>query len=86
MIDWSCADCGTDTQNEYYMVWDYIWEQFGCDPFLCIGCLEGRMGRELWGGDFTHYAVNTVNMGNKSDRLIDRLERDVEGSPVGIAA
>lgn len=75
MMNWDCSDCGTNTRSEYYMVWDHIWEVYGADPFLCIGCLEDRMGRELWGGDFTHYPVNNVNQWDKSDRLVDRLER-----------
>lgn len=72
-INWACADCGTDTREEYYMVHDHIWEQYGSEPFLCLGCLEDRMGRTLWSGDFTHWPINNVNQWNKSDRLIDRL-------------
>lgn len=58
------------------MVRDDIWETFGADPFLCIGCLENRMGRELDGGDFSDCLLNEVDMGwVKSARLVDRLER-----------
>lgn len=73
MTDWDCADCGVNTLNEYYMVHNEIWEQFGCEPLLCVGCLEDRLGRQLWTGDFTHVAVNNINMFEKSDRLFDRL-------------
>lgn len=74
MTDWECAECGVDTKTEYYMVHDHIWETFGREPLLCIGCLENKMGRTLWSGDFTHYAINNVNMFAKSDRLLNRLE------------
>lgn len=73
-MDWSCTDCGEDTKTEYYMVHDNLWELYAKDAFLlCVGCLEGRMGRALWSGDFTHWPVNNVNEWNKSDRLVDRL-------------
>lgn len=74
LSDWVCSDCGDNTDLEYYMVHDYIWDEFGEDPFLCIGCLEQRMGRELTSGDFTDCPLNQVDMGwNKSERLRDRL-------------
>lgn len=79
MIDWGCAECGVNTREEYYMVHDYLWEEFGREPFLCIGCLEDKLGRELWSGDFTHWPVNNVNQWEKSDRLIDRLMRPLPG-------
>jgi hypothetical protein len=85
MSDWGCADCGDDTRKEYYMVHEYLWAQHGAEPVLCIGCLEVRMGRELWSGDFTHWPINNINMFEKSDRLIERLEREVpwrEGTEV----
>jgi hypothetical protein len=56
-----CKDCGKDTGrrglNEYYMVSREIWttihqafeEKTG---FLCIGCLEKRLGRTLVREDF----------------------------------
>ena len=74
MEDWDCAKCGTDTSKEYYMVHDVLWEEYGVDPLLCVGCLEEKMGRQLWSGDFTHCALNVLNMGwEKSDRLLNRL-------------
>ena len=54
-----CADCHTETlsaegaSNEYYMVRDEVWEaaRMGRRGYLCIGCLEARLGRQLalWG-------------------------------------
>lgn len=58
------------------MVHDEIWERFGVDPLLCIGCLENKMGRQLDRSDFTDCPLNEVDMGwDKSARLVDRLER-----------
>lgn len=75
-IDWSCADCGQDTRDEYYTVHDWIWEQYGAgDGDLCIGCLEERAGWELDASDFPHWLINVWNIGEKSERLIERLTR-----------
>lgn len=75
-----CNDCGIDTLGyEYYMVHDHVWiDQAGMtgepyEGFLCIGCLEKRIGRMLKSGDFIHWPINNVNQGYKSERLIDRL-------------
>jgi hypothetical protein len=60
------------------MVHNHIWEEFGPDGgagLLCIGCLETRMGRELWSGDFSHCLLNLFNDPDKSDRLESRLRR-----------
>jgi hypothetical protein len=64
----TCLDCGQDTlpagypdRAEYYMVTDAIWTEAGmiidavpeaCDQYLCIACLEARIGRRLVAGDF----------------------------------
>lgn len=56
VADWRCLDCGQDMSvvDEYYMVHDDIWLSVvpGQDGHLCIGCLEGRLGRELVAADF----------------------------------
>lgn len=76
MSSWDCEICHADTREEYYMVHDDIWERYGMDPFLCIGCLEERMGRKLTFYDFTHCLLNELDMGwRKSARLLDRLDR-----------
>lgn len=73
---WDCAGCGENTELEYYMVHDELWEEYGVgNDLLCIGCLEVRLGRTLWSGDFTHFMINCINIGEKSDRLMDRLSQ-----------
>ena len=68
----SCDDCGVDTSviNEWYMVEDDIWQKYGSAHFLCIGCLENRLGRALIADDFMN--VPTWEM---SPRLRDRISR-----------
>jgi hypothetical protein len=63
---------GTGPGAEYYMVHDRLWQaaitaglipgldQLGPPPidYLCIGCLEARLGRRLVADDFPAYPVN----------------------------
>jgi hypothetical protein len=69
---------------EYYVVNKDVWAAahrgtYDRRGFLCIGCLERRIGRKLTPADFTKAPVNNP-FGNpfgvfvqKSDRLLDRL-------------
>lgn len=75
-----CSDChinvgnyGKDSVDEYaYMVHDYLWPK-EC-KFLCVCCLENRLGRQLTYKDFDFdIPLNWLDM-SRSDRLIDRLE------------
>lgn len=79
-----CADCGTDTAPyegpcEYYAVHNEIWGRAGMDKdggFLCIGCLEKRLGRPLHRADFGHAPINSPHLvRGQSRRLIEALER-----------
>jgi hypothetical protein len=68
------------------MVHDHLWYAAGMKKpdggFLCIGCLEGRLGRGLCCDDFTDAPLNDLTdaynqilmeRGRFSPRLIDRL-------------
>lgn len=74
-----CFDCSIDTLaiHEYYMVHFELWERVAPDcasnVFLCVGCLERRMGRELVSTDFIEVPINYLP--NKSARLLNRLGR-----------
>jgi hypothetical protein len=65
-------------KSEYYMVRDSVWEKAGMSErkhratFLCIGCLEARLGRMLTARDFTHVPINRPDRW-KSPRLNARL-------------
>jgi hypothetical protein len=76
-----CADCGVNTLavGEWYMVNDKLWEaasRFGKiweeSFYLCIGCIELRLGRRLTPDDFTNVPVNDPDKFS-SGRLRDRL-------------
>lgn len=56
-----CEDCHQEVTPgrpgkgnwEFYMVHNAVWAQAGMTAgFLCIGCLEQRLGRPLTGADF----------------------------------
>lgn len=83
-----CEDCGVNirTAREMYMVRNRLWEDVvgwrDCTDtevigpgriYLCIGCLEQRMGRLLTADDFLSCPLNEIDDYPKSERLIDRL-------------
>ncbi|URM90389.1 hypothetical protein LUW75_10730 [Streptomyces sp. MRC013] len=73
--EYDCADCGTDSTNERYMVHDHVWAAAGMCPFgfLCIGCLEVRLGRSLNAADFLNVPLNHAPGYRRSERLAARL-------------
>ena len=85
-LNFACGDCGMNTVNEYYMVHNHVWEAAGkpkawkpTQPaseydgggFLCIGCLEQRLGRQLTPADFTECLINKPNPSD-TERLANR--------------
>jgi hypothetical protein len=63
---------------EWYMVRAEVWEAAassqGEQPrFLCIGCLEGRIGRQLTRADFADAEINKPGW-VASERLMNRLD------------
>jgi hypothetical protein len=76
-----CSLCRVDTfaAGEWYMVKDEVWDAaIRADSFiryLCIGCIELRLGRRLVPSDFTDVLVNKKN-GGESPRLHDRMTRE----------
>jgi hypothetical protein len=80
----NCHDCRwlTTALGEFYMVHDHVWEQ-ACQVspraiprFLCIGCLEERLGRMLTPDDFMDVKLNDPNKPQGvSSRLRKRLTR-----------
>lgn len=65
-----CVDCGTPTLPDTppgsqdwqrYMVHDHVWQAAGMTPnggWLCIPCLETRLGRLLTGHDLEDVPIN----------------------------
>ena len=62
---------------EYYMVHDELWANAGMKydgGFLCVGCLEQRLGRELIAGDFANNFIhNDPDLPAHTPRLRSRL-------------
>ncbi len=86
-----CADCGLDTLFEYYMVQDALWEAAGLSRgFLCVGCMESRLGRRLVAADFTDAPCNRMTLGEterlRSRRRPHRARRPAPGQLVLFAA
>jgi hypothetical protein len=65
------------------MVTDIVWETAGMqammtpgpDQFLCVGCLERRLGRRLGPQDFTRAPINEDDPW-KTERLRSRLREE----------
>lgn len=74
-LDFRCVGCGGDTINEAYMVHDEVWEAAGFGQgWVCIGCMEDRLGRVLSSTDFKPTVpMNTEYYTKRSERLRDRL-------------
>lgn len=72
-----CTDCDGDVTDEYYMVWPEVWSaavRWGeFVHFLCVSCLEQRLGRDLVPEDF--WTDNPANRREwrKTARLLDRM-------------
>lgn len=80
--------CRHGRQWEWYMVWPALWElawrnspartadQFGVsNGFLCIGCLQQRIGRLLTAADFTRARVNDPQHPWNTEQLAAALQR-----------
>ncbi len=80
-----CGDCRLELQPDtppgtndwqWYMTTDEVWEQAGmpaesCEAYLCIDCLERRLGRLLSGADFSDAPVNWPGMFPDTPRLAE---------------
>lgn len=71
-----CADCGHQVVAEVgpveiYIVHDDVWEAAGLGRgYLCVPCLEGRLGRPLTGADFpTDIPANRPGLMRDTPRL-----------------
>jgi hypothetical protein len=69
-----CMDCDDDVADEYYVLRHDLWHQAVGHPhgFLCVPCLETRLGRRLAPDDFPPCGANDLRW-RKTDRLRDRL-------------
>lgn len=83
-----CADCGVTVVDETgdvenYMVHADIWAEAGMDyrgGFLCLNCLEDRLGREVTGADLPlDIPINRPGMQRDTPRLL-RLKSEAWAS------
>lgn len=81
-----CMDCNTNTKLEYFMVNFDLWEKtLKLDPnagFLCVGCMEERLGRVLNESDFLDCPLNKITLQSRrgwhgliTKRLLNRMQR-----------
>lgn len=74
---WLCLDCGECTRSlkEHYFVREDVWFSVVDSEtgMLCVGCLEGRLGRRLVGDDFTDAWINDPRRTAMSTRLVSRI-------------
>lgn len=74
-----CHDCGIDTlpspprnrqEAQWYMVTDTVWSNAQMTAgYLCIDCLENRIGRLLTAADFKNLPVNYPGIFDDTPRL-----------------
>lgn len=68
-----CEDCKKDTNvpgGDYYMVTNTLWAEYGAGRgFLCLDCLQTRVGRPLVREDFPQWIPLNVFTGKE---CIDR--------------
>jgi hypothetical protein len=79
-----CDDCGLNTQEigEQYMLHNSVWtaatgvshKWMAMIGFLCIGCIERRLGRQLTKADFSDVDINKDRR-PRSSRLRARLRK-----------
>lgn len=85
----TCEDCRVDVKaiGEIYMLLDEIWKATGIHNlggFLCIGCVENRLGRRLEPQDFSTCVLNAgwpPGLTN-SKRLKERMGGRFETPPL----
>ena len=65
-----CMDCGRETMehgnsfDDYYIVRNDVWNSVVKETkraFLCLDCLETRLGRKLTKADFPDLPINDMN-------------------------
>ena len=72
-----CQDCG-DLTHDGFMVHDEVWDASGAgDGYICLDCLESRLGRPLVAADFKDVPLNDIE--SASDELKERLLRKAVG-------
>ncbi len=81
MRRWGQRACPAHHGWEIYMIADAVWAAADGPArphgFLCVGCLERRLGRELTAADFKDVSLNTRSVCD-SPRLAERKSRNAK--------
>ena len=69
-----CRDCGGDVTDEFYMIHHDLWDQClkGAGGWICVPCIEDRLGRPLTRDDFILCPINVTTF-RKTARLLERM-------------
>lgn len=69
-----CMDCHVDTFDEYFMIHHDLWRRAVGHRagYLCVTCLEHRLGRRLDADDFLACGANDLEW-RKTPRLVERM-------------
>ena len=73
-----CVDCHASIRDEFYMVHDSVWRKARMGEFagfLCVGCLEKRIGRRLRPADFTDCPMNKPDFTYRDGRPVPKSHR-----------
>ena len=70
-----CMDCAQDVSYEFFVIHNDLWEQAVGDHrlgWICVPCLERRLGRQLTREDFKLCPANVTTF-RKTQRVLDRM-------------
>ena len=68
-----CRDCGGDVTDEFYMIHHHLWDEYvRVGGWICVPCVEDRLGRRLTRDDFILCPINVTTF-RKTERLLERM-------------
>lgn len=68
-VAWACETC--ETGDDYYMLQHKLWDEIsGGLNFLCLKCVEQRLGRPLKLKDFLKCPVNSGCFGFSAEEYV----------------
>lgn len=72
-----CGTRGCVNRVEPYMIKDHLWNQIRRrNQFVCLSCVEKRLGRKLTIADFTDAPINFGIFGFDCYDYVDRNQRE----------
>lgn len=75
----NCGKCGVDLDEKrefhFSLKKELLYKVVKSGQKACIICIELVLGRKLTRNDFTNEKVNRTGFGEKSARLLNRLEK-----------